>query len=332
MLSLDEPNREDWRIRVPSAISKRLSRFQREQGVWGGMTSVALLLAVCTLLAGCTAKKSRGPTLDRGTIAVEITETVDGEPSEFNIAQLLITRALLLHGYRLAPKKKARFVVEGTLACTYYRNVTMTLGGVEQHMQHQWHALFDCTLVDRGEGKGAEARFEKYSFPEPLLDGRIEAKLAKRDIRRKAATIMAKNLTGGELLGNPEIPPLLDALQDPYEPRSFNEIEAEIVLHGLAAVPFLLEALTDTRAVRPQGAYPGLEDFNRGELKVYHIADHALSVILRRDAALDLLSTNSRRLNVITGWTWAWEDTIGIPREYGEKADQRKTSVPDVKY
>ncbi len=315
--------------------SKLLSRMRELKSPASLRSSGVLVLwgaILAATLAGCGEEKGPAPALDRGTIAIVLAETLDGETTQVNIADLLITRSLLQHGYRLAPKGKARFLVEGTLTCTYFRHTTMTLGGVEQHLQHQWHARFDCTVTDRGEkGKRSkEPKIESFSFPEPLMDGRRDPTAAKRDIRRRAATDMAMRLTRGELLGNPEIPQLLDALLDPYEPRTFNEIEEDLVTQGPAAVPYLIQALTDVRTVRPAGVYLDLKEFNKEELKVYHLADHALSAILDRAEGLDLLSTKDRRLNVITAWSWVWEDAIQMPVQYRTEVKRRETSIPDA--
>jgi hypothetical protein len=209
----------------------------------------------------------------------------------------------------------------------------MNIGGVEQHLEHQWEATFLLTLTDRGaEFTGGDPPsdpvVETHAFPEPLRNGRIDAEMAKRDIRRRSATIMLEDITSGALLGNPEVRGLLDAWQDPYDPRSFNEIELALIDLGRPAVPYLLAALADERAVRPDGHYPGLDELNREELRVYHLADRVLSEILQRERGLDLLSTEDLRLRVITGWTWAWEDAQGVPEEFRVDPEARRTSMP----
>jgi len=295
-----------------------------------------LLLSVCAVLLvflpGCERSAPAPVRLDRGTIHVGIAETLDGVPTDTNIAQLLITRTLLHHGFHLAPASEARYRVEGRLTCTYHKELKMTLGEVEQLLEHQWLAEFALTVTDRGpEGKGPED-VESFSFPEPMRNGRTDPELARRDIRRRAATDMAKTIGRGRIIGDAEVRQLLDALQDPYDPRGFDEIERDIVALGARAVPYLLEALLDTRPVRMVGSYPDLEKFDPEDLKVYHLADRMLSDLLSRHAALDLLSTETRRLQVITGWTWAWEDEQGIPDEYRIEREARGTQVADTPY
>ncbi len=294
-----------------------------------------LLIAILALLPGCGEEEAAGTArLDRGTVFVSIDETLDGEATETNIAQILLTRALLQHGFHLAPRDEARYLVEGSLRCTYFQNLKLHLNGVDQHLEHQWHGNFECALTDRGENlsKLDQPLIVEYSFPEPLMNGRTDPELAKRDIRRRAATIMVKNLTGGSELGRPEIIQLFDAWQDPFDPRTFNDILVELVAHGYAAVPYLLDGLLDERVVKPGGHYPGLREFNREELKMYHLADFGLSEILLRVPGLELTSTKDRRQRVNMGWAWAWEDVQQIPVEYREGAEARKTSLPDRGY
>ena len=326
----------DWEgaYRVLHQESKRSSDGAVNHGRNLGQFSL-LLVTILVFLTGCGEEEAPGTTrLERGTVFLSIEETLDGEVTETNIAQILLSRALLQHGFHLASRDEARYLVMGSLLCTYFQDLKLHLNGVDQHLEHQWHANFECTLTDRGENlaKSDEPLVIDYSFPEPLMNGRTDPELAKRDIRRRSATIMAKNLTGGSELGQPEIIQLFDAWQDPFDPRTFNEILVELVAHGSAAVPYLLDALLDERVVKPGGHYPGLREFNREELKMYHLADFGLSEILLRGQGLELTSTKDRRQRVNLAWAWVWEDVQQIPAEYREAAEARKTSVPDRGY
>lgn len=291
---------------------------------------LALGFLVLVSLAGCDSKAAPGRQLDRGTIHVSIAETLDGVPTDLNIAQLLITRALLQHGFELAPKDEARFRVEGGLTCTFHQELMMHLGEVSQLLENQWNAEFTVTLTDRGPELSGPGDTESFTFPEPMMNGRTDPELARRDIRRRAATKMIEHLVTGRMFSDPAVAQLLNALQDPYDPRLFNEIEAEIIALGPHAVPHLLIALTDKRPVRPLGEYPGLESAEPDDLKVYHLADRMLSEILGRYPGLDIVSTDDRRMQVITGWTWAWEEAQAIPLEYRVRPGDREGSVRDI--
>lgn len=324
------PVQPSLRARSDEGGGSRGRSSTRAVAVLGAWLLVAVSFSALPL--GCDGGSAGPPSgsLDRGTVFVEVTEALDGETTDLNISELLITRALLHHGLHLAPEEDARYRFEGRLSATFHQRLTMELGGVEQLLEHQWLAEFEGTLTDRGEeGSDAKERTEVFAFPEPLLNGRTDEELARRDIRRRSATIIARDVTRGEILGQPRIAGLLDALLDPFDPRTFDEIERDLVDEGLPAVPYLLDALADERAVRLEGTYPGLEEWNREELKVHHIADRALSEILGRTAGLDLLSTKERRLRVIIGWTWAWEDVQGVPTEWRVDPEARTESVPD---
>ena len=271
--------------------------------------------------------------LSRGTIWIELTETLDDLPTSLNITQLLVSRSLAHHGFDVvsdSEKDQARFHLTGSLDCDFDQIVKMEVVGVSRELEHQWWAQFDVTLLDRGASLSSpdDDRVEQIKTPEPLHAGRSNPKLAKRDIRRKGATELAQRVTRGSLLGVPEVAQLIDAWTDSFEPRSFNEIQLDLIDHGYTAVPFLLETLNDKRVVAAEGSYPGLAEFNREELKLYHLADDTLAEILQKDPALDLLSTEKLRIRVVTGWTWFWEDTIDIPAALRIQVEQRKTKTP----
>ena len=298
----------------------------------------ALALGTLALgILGCSPDPATAPAtqvrhhLDRGTVFIDIDETMDGEESDVNIAELLVGRSFLHHGFHFAPEETARYRVTGTLTCTYHQDLTIELAGVEQHLEHQWDSMMHITIEDRGEdlANRDDPTLTVYSFPQPLRNGRIEDAAARRDVRRRAATEMLDMIWLSPEFGTPKIVQAINALTDRFEPRTFNEIMNEIIAYGPTAVPYLLAALSDERPVGPDGTYPGLEEFNRERLMVYHLADVMLGEILLRQPGLDLLATTDRRVKVGVGWTWAWEDAIEIPETYRVRASERATSVKD---
>ncbi|MFQ5653226.1 MAG: hypothetical protein ACE5GW_00670 [Planctomycetota bacterium] len=305
------------------------------------LLALAPLLLLLLGARGCESERPEAPRkpLDRGTFFVAITETLEGEPTEVNIAEHLITRTLLGHGLTPAPRREnARYLLEGTLTCAYHKELTFEFGDMKQLLEHQYKALFECSLTDTrpgaaagessGEHTSGEPDVEVLDFPEPLINGRTDRKLARRDIRRRAATNICERMMNGRLLGRPEIKGLLDALGDPLDPRTFNDIAGRLAAIGIPAVPYLLDALRDDRPVRMKGDYAGLEERNLDAMRYYHVADLALGEILRRSSGLAIDSTEEMHLRVITGWTWAWEDLEGIPEVYRVYPEQRKSSVP----
>ena len=292
---------------------------------------LVILLVITLSLASCIQQEIAPiKPLDRGTISVSVAETIDGQPTEMNISQFLLEKAFLLHGFRLAPAAEARYRFEGTLACTFFQELTFDFQGASQLLEHQFHALFEGRLIDTGDPsmEGSGERVEEFTFPEPMMNGRTDLDLARRDIRRRAATLLVQRSLGGEILGNPSVKGLIDALGDAVDPRIFNEIVADLVAEESTAVPYLLDTLRDERVVQMKGVYPGIEEYGEDQLQYFHIADLALVEILDRSSGLDLLSTEEYRLKIQTGWAWIWEDLQEIPAKYRTRLADRKSSIP----
>ncbi|MEE8143091.1 MAG: hypothetical protein V3T77_08325 [Planctomycetota bacterium] len=285
----------------------------------------------------CTVADSSPPfrPLDRGTFSISIVEVMEGHVTEQNIAQQLITRLMIQHGFHLAKKpEEARYRIEGTLDCTFHKKLNFEYEEQKVHLEHQYKADFRCILSDRGEdpdrrkGEGtAKPVVEEFHIPE-LINGRIDQRDAKRDIRRRAGTIMAQRLVSERLLGEPKIKGLIDALGDAYDPRTFNQVVEELTARGAEAIPYLLDTLRDERPVRLSGEYPDLKEWNKDSLRYYHIADLALSEILGRTSGLAIDSSEEYRLRVSLAWTWAWEDLQGIPQVHRTQPERRKRTVP----
>jgi len=288
-----------------------------------------LLLSWLVVVSACQSEPQpevqQVEALMRGTAHVQIEEILDGAPTDTNIAKLLLERSLSLHGFKLVSREEADYIIEGTLECDYFQDLTFDFQDQSQHLEHQYHGKFDGHLISRSSGGEV---VQDLSFPEPLMNGRTQMELAQRDIRRRSATIIAENLLRGKVLGDPEVRGLLDALTDSLDGRFYNQIQDDIAQIGARAVPHLLEALRDERAVSLEGSYPGFSDLQEDELKVYHIADLTLGDILDRDSGLDPLSSDEYLHRVRTGWTWLWEDFQQIPQNLREKVEQRETKAP----
>lgn len=292
--------------------------------------SFFLLLGWLVTLSACDTQSkqvasNKVQALMRGSAHVEVKEILDGASTEFNITQLLLERSLSMHGFELVDRDQADYVIEGTMTCDYYQDLTFEFNEQSQHLEHQYHGKFAGHLISKSSGGEV---VQDLSFPEPLMNGRTQMELAQRDIRRRSATLVAENLLRGDILGDPEVRGLLDALTDPLDGRFYNQIQDEIVQFGARAVPHLLEALRDERDVSLEGSYPGFPDLVKGELKVYHIADLALRDLLDRDSGLDPLASDEYLLRIRTGWQWLWEDFQQIPDGLRIKIDQRATKAP----
>jgi hypothetical protein len=84
------------------------------------------------------------------------------------------------------------------------------------------------------------------------------------------------------------------------------EVARRLAERGLEAVPYLIDALTDTRTVRLPSSYPGLDRLGLEALKVYHVVDKALEDIFQKVSRMDLQTTEKHRYVVIRGWENEW--------------------------
>ena len=71
-------------------------------------------------------------------------------------------------------------------------------------------------------------------------------------------------------------------------------------------MPYMLEALSDTRSVLMRSNYPGLNEKNRSALKVFHIADKVLEEIFQKVSRMGLETTAKGRFRVMKGWEHEW--------------------------
>ena len=84
------------------------------------------------------------------------------------------------------------------------------------------------------------------------------------------------------------------------------DVIARLVARGLSIVPYMLEALADTRSVVMRSSYPGLNEKNRSELKVFHIADKVLEEIFQKVSRMGLATTAKGRFRIMKGWEHEW--------------------------
>ncbi|MEM7263789.1 MAG: hypothetical protein AAF488_17505 [Planctomycetota bacterium] len=306
---------------------------------WAIVSLLAALVVTSAVTMGCTGQdgaqagaKASGSKnkLDRGTFYVSIEETLEGEKVDGNIANVLFTKQMLLHGFQLVgDAAKAQYKIVGKIEYAYHKQVTFDYGGTSQHLEHQYKALAEITLTDTKAPKDSDKGEEFFDVPEPgMINGRTEKDDAKRDIRRYAATKLSKRIVQGKLLAQEHLKKLEFALGDPFETRTFNQVVESYVKAGREAVPYLLGLVLDDRPVKLKGSYPGLTEENKSDLAYFHIADLALRDILNRDSALALDSSEEYYKRVITGWFWAWEEEQGIPKKFQTLPDHKKKKVP----
>lgn len=280
------------------------------------------------MATGCDGGSAPPRALERGTFHLDVTETLEGEPTTPNITDLFITRRLLYLGFeRVEDPAAADYRIEGSVVCTYYQDHQFHYYDHSVHLEHQFQAVVKCTLTEVAGKDGQEPRTEVFDFPEPLIYGREKMDDARRDIRRDAGTLLANRLCSGKLLGDPQLVGLMNSLGDGASPKTFNAVIDELVKVGKRSVPYLLEALADDRTVKLTGEYPGLDASNREKFYYYHVADAALKRILRAESGLGIDSTEDYLLNVQAGWTWKWEDMQQVPKKYRILTKKRADTV-----
>lgn len=94
------------------------------------------------------------------------------------------------------------------------------------------------------------------------------------------------------------------------EPTTADDAISALVDMGFPAVPYLIEALTDTRIVRVESKYPGLRGRNLDDLRVYHIADKALEEIFQKVSRMSLDVSpimQPERSLIQKGWENEWK-------------------------
>ena len=96
---------------------------------------------------------------------------------------------------------------------------------------------------------------------------------------------------------------------DPFEseddePPTGEDIVRQLADIGAPAIPYILEALTDTRTVLVEMDYPGLVELDA--LKVFHVADKALEEYFQKVSRMDLETPTRLRYLITRGWENEW--------------------------
>jgi hypothetical protein len=189
--------------------------------------------------------------------------------------------------------------------------------------------------------KGAEEveRAEVTDFRKDgiLAPGVPEDQVAVLEMRRHLAKVLwSKVYHQGKTFSEPEVPALLESLaREPgATPVQGESVLKSLVAKRLAAVPYLLEALSDERPVQAAIAYPGVTVENPEKLHVYHLADKALEEIFQKVSRMELETPAKTRFLIIRGWENEWRkfcpsyrESPRRPKEAAEK-DGAKLAPP----
>ncbi|MBN1419731.1 MAG: hypothetical protein JXP34_13210 [Planctomycetes bacterium] len=288
------------RIRAPSGRREALLL----------LPAVIVVFALVALIWGLRARHASPPeppreTFVRQPLFLDLTETLDGKPSDGRFLRSQVAGMCCLYGYP---------VVEDAGAAPWtlrVRAATASAGTVSiSGTPIEWK--FKTTVSVEVLGQASAEPLEAFEVPD-IQRGASEPARALRFTRLQTANIVGKRaFQEGQVLGNPDVFALLLELQyTPRKGRYFNEIYKEIVDIGLRAVPDLILAMEDTRTVALPGDFGGVTDENRKAFLMCHFADWCLETILEIESPLALSSDREHRARVKEAWYRAWTRRCG---------------------
>jgi len=200
------------------------------------------------------------------------------------------------------PPEKARFHVRGRLDSAFHTTMQFKTTTVSYRVR-------GVAYIALSEPDGKE--LERFEVPETFADSVEDEASAFTELRRYAAKLLWELLfREGTHVGNPDIQMLIDLLAvGPMvgaEDATTETILEQLVAHGFEAVPYLIEAVADTRAVRMPTSHPGVDERTPNALKIYHVADKALEEIFQKVSRMTLETPTDHRVVVLKGWENEW--------------------------
>jgi hypothetical protein len=277
----------------------------------------------------------------RGKVFLEIAEKVQpmerpsySFPSADRVLQKYLAEYFRRAGFEVAHRcEDGDHRVEGDFEAKFVEAIEFK----GQDIAHKYAGSLRLAVL----AKGAAQELERVDVPEFFKDGiqrpgEPEDRIAVLEMRRHLAKVAWGRLfLEGKVFADPEIPALLASLAaDDSEKEA--PIQAEAVLKALvakrlAAVPYLLEALTDERIVRVNARYPGLTAENAQQLRVYHLADKALEEIFQKVSRMDLETPTKARFAMIRGWEGEWARFCPSFRDSPGRKEGLKTGRGETK-
>lgn len=244
----------------------------------------------------------------RDPVFVRIEEKVEKDGSVSTPAVPVLGNYLAAYFRRAGFEKAetpeaARFVLEGKFEAKYVE--TLTVQGKAILERYVGNTALEV------RGKEVKEPLEKIDVPDFYLEAADHEKTVL-DMRRRLAKIVWERLfQTGAVFADPEIVALIASLaaddSEKEAPLQAEDVVKKLASRGLSAVPYLLEALSDTRQVLVSSRYPGLTFENRDRLRIYHLADKALEEIFQKVSRLELDTPEDKRFAVIKGWENEWK-------------------------
>ncbi|MCZ6795433.1 MAG: hypothetical protein O7J95_17660 [Planctomycetota bacterium] len=264
------------------------------------------------------------------TVYVKVAETARARRGKAYTPRVPVIQQYLGEYFRRAgypvvsSAESADYRVEGSFETAFLKVITFR----EQVIAWKYRGKVTLQVLGR-QGRVAQ----KIDVPEYTRDSVKDEKSCILDMRRYfAKELYDEMFNEGPVFANKPVAGLLAALNvDPLEaeePLSGNEIIQRLADVGLPAVPYLLEAMTDTGDVLAETEYPGLARLE--DLKVYHVADKVLEEIFQKVSRMDLATDDYRRLIITLGWENEWRrfcppfrDSPSYKRRLEREARQR---------
>ena len=245
---------------------------------------------------------------ERDAVYVRITETLTKSDGTAQAAENAVVESYMKEYFRRAGHpvvgvpEKAVYRVEGTIESRFDAVLTFK----EEIVATAVEGAGRIEVLD-ADGEIGEA----FEVPVTRTENSLGEEAAFVDLSRYLAKLIWDRLSReGKFFGQADVQLLLEALAEgnilEIENLTAEFIVAKLADYRFEAVPFLIEALTDTRTVQLHSTYPGLDRFGAEALKVYHMADKALEEIFQKISRMNLLTPPRHRFVMVRGWENEW--------------------------
>lgn len=278
--------------------------------------------------------------LSRGRFFVRIEEQLDGESTDRNYPEAIVSRMLTIHGFKRTKKKKrADFIIEGSMASRFLRSTEFKYKNASIRLEHQYESEGQLTVTragpppsgkdsaedksrtpdtsgeDTAKQKTPKATTDRVRLePKPIISGRSRKDEAKDDVRRRYATTLARAIAESLPIVDPEVAPLIKELVTVGTKRTTTEVADDFAKLGSRAVPYLLDQLLLETPCPLSGKPPYAK--RRGKLMTFHVADQALRTIFKRTSPLQFPGNTGLRIETYRHWSRAWEKIQPLPKAY----------------
>lgn len=267
----------------------------------------------------------------REPVHVEVRETRVGSDGKSSTPEVRVVENYMKEYFRRAghpvveSSQDAEYRIRATVESQYNRAIRFR----DQVIAHRVRGTAEIVVED-----SEQKELERFAVPETYQEAALEEDRAFLTLQRYIAHLLWSHVfQRGSTFADPAIRDLLSTLtiqnQGDSQPPTTEEIVEKLADRGLEAVPYLLEALSDTNTVQIPSHYPGLEETGPDALKVFHIADKALEEIFQKVSRLPLEAPPRVRFLVTKAWEAEWRRFCKSYRESPASRGERNESERD---